>query len=123
MVAYFIGFLFSYVMRLVHGNSLSIQLVKGEIMSTMPPTQLKKVDVEITKEINDIILRAAQLKMMPLSTFFINAAYEDAKLVLKEHETLMLTLEEHDRLMMLLENPPKPNDKLKAAMRQYRHAS
>lgn len=92
-------------------------------MSTMPPTQMEKLDLKITKEMNNIILRAAQLKMMPVSTFFVNAAYENAKQVLKEHETLMLTLEEHDHFMALLENPPAPNEKLKAAMRQYRQVT
>jgi uncharacterized protein (DUF1778 family) len=59
--------------------------------------------------------------MKSISTFIINAAY--AKQTLKEHETLTLSLEEHERLMALLENPPEPNDKLKAAMRQYRQVT
>jgi len=60
---------------------------------------------------------------MSISTFLINAAYENAKQTLKEHETIKLSLEEHERLMALLENPPEPNDKLKAAMRQYRQVT
>ena len=93
-------------------------------MTTISPTQqVDKIEVEINQELQEVIWRAAQLKMMPVSIFLVNAAYESAKQVLKEHETLMLTLEEHERLMALLENPPKPNDKLKAAMHQYRQVS
>jgi uncharacterized protein (DUF1778 family) len=58
--------------------------------------------------------------MMSVSTFFANAAYDNAKQTLQEHETIKLTLKEHERFVALLENPPAPNDKLKAAMRQYR---
>jgi len=92
-------------------------------MTTIPFTQTETIDIEINSEIKQIILRAAQVKMMSMSTFLINAAYENAKQTLKEHETLTLSLEEGERLITLLENPPEPNDKLKAAMRQYRQVN
>ncbi|EDN67805.1 conserved hypothetical protein [Beggiatoa sp. PS] len=92
-------------------------------MTTIPFTQTETIDIEINPEIKKIILRAAQVKMMSMSTFLINAAYENAKQTLKEHETLTLSLEEGERLITLLENPPEPNDKLKAAMRQYRQVT
>ncbi|MEN8220805.1 MAG: DUF1778 domain-containing protein [Pseudomonadota bacterium] len=85
-------------------------------MTTISLTQPETIHIEINPEIKNIILHAAQVKMMSISTFIINAAYENAKQTLKEHETLTLSLEEHERLMALLENPPEPNDKLKAAM-------
>jgi uncharacterized protein (DUF1778 family) len=57
--------------------------------------------------------------MMPVNTYLINLAYDNAKQVISEYETLRLSNEERDRFMALLDNPPEPTEKAKMAMRQY----
>ena len=86
-------------------------------MSTINP--LASINLKMTEEFKDVIVRAAQLKMMPVNTYLINLAYDNAKQVISEYETLRLSNEERDRFMALLDNPPEPTEKAKMAMRQY----
>jgi uncharacterized protein (DUF1778 family) len=49
----------------------------------------------------------------------LEAAFERAKRVLNEHETISLSNAERDRFFALLETSDEPNDALKAAMSEY----
>ncbi len=79
---------------------------------------LSRIDIRMTSEIKQTIIRAAQLSMVSVNTYLINTAYDNAKKVISEHETLMLSNEERDRFLALVDNPPEPTEKAKAAMRQ-----
>ncbi|RKZ91810.1 MAG: hypothetical protein DRR19_06220 [Candidatus Parabeggiatoa sp. nov. 1] len=57
--------------------------------------------------------------MKPVNTYLINLAYDNAKQVNSEYETLRLSNEERDRFMTLLDNPPEPTEKAKMAMRKF----
>jgi uncharacterized protein (DUF1778 family) len=71
----------------------------------------------MTEEFKEVIVRATQ--MIPINTYLINLAYENAKQVISEYETLRLSNEERDRFMALIDNPPEPTKKAKMAMRKY----
>jgi len=49
----------------------------------------------------------------------LEAAFERAKRVLNEHETITLSNAERDRFFALLETSDEPNDAFKAAMNEY----
>jgi uncharacterized protein (DUF1778 family) len=88
-------------------------------MSTISHNPLTSINLKMTEEFKEVIVRAAQLKMMPVNTYLINLAYENAKQVISEYETLRLSNEERDRFMALIDNPPEPTEKAKMAMRKY----
>ncbi len=89
------------------------------MMSTISYNPLTSIDLKMTPEFKEVIIRAAQLKMMSVNTYLINLAYDNAKQVISEYETLKLSNEERDRFMALLDNPPEPTEKAKKAMRKY----
>jgi len=73
----------------------------------------------MTEELKEVIIQAAQLRMMSVNTYLTNLAYDNAKQVISEYETLKLSNEERDRFIALLDNPPEPTEKAKMAMRKY----
>jgi uncharacterized protein (DUF1778 family) len=90
-----------------------------ETVNTMPHSQVAIISLKMSPEFKEAIVQAAQLKMMSVNAYMINLAYENAKQVISEHETLRLSNEERDRFLALLENPPEPTEKAKMAMRKY----
>jgi len=88
-------------------------------MTTISHNPLTSINLRITPEFKEVIVRAAQLKMMSVNAYLINLAYDNAKQVISEYETLRLSNEERDRFIALLDNPPEPTPKAKMAMRKY----
>lgn len=74
-----------------------------------------RVDPDVKRDLE----RAAEIKKINLTDFTIRCAHEMAIQILKENETIVLSNSERDRFLALLENPPKPNDKLKQAMKKF----
>ena len=64
-----------------------------------------------------IIMRAVALSQTDMTTFILNTALKEAKLVIAEHERVKLTERDSRLVMELLENPPAPNAKLRKAAR------
>lgn len=88
-------------------------------MSTLSYNQQTSINLTMTPEFKEVIVRAAQLNMMSVNAYLINLAYDNAKQVILEHENLKLSNEERDSFIALLENPPEPTEKAKIAMRKY----
>lgn len=79
-----------------------------------------RIDARLTAEQKDIIQRAADLERRSISDFVVANAYDAARQVIREHETIMLSVEESRRFAELLLNPPAPGEGLRAAAAQYR---
>lgn len=64
---------------------------------------------------------AAALENMLLSEFLRRAAHIYAQEIIESHkQNIVLSREEGIRFLKALEKPPKPNERLKAAVRRYR---
>jgi uncharacterized protein (DUF1778 family) len=77
------------------------------------------INITTTYEIKNTLAHAAALYQQSITTFLLEAAFEQAKRVLQEHETITLSNAERDRFFALLETSDEPNDSLKAAMSEY----
>ena len=90
-------------------------------MNSTASSQAKqeRIDLRTTKEVKDLLNRAAALSMMPVSSFLLSAACDRAKALIAEQETIILSDKERNHFLELLESPPEPNDKLKTAMQRY----
>jgi uncharacterized protein (DUF1778 family) len=62
------------------------------------------------------LLRAASLRNTDLTSFVTESALREAEAVIAEAEALKVSEEDHLRILDLLENPPKPNERLRAAI-------
>jgi uncharacterized protein (DUF1778 family) len=65
-----------------------------------------------------LLLRAAAIERLDLTTFVMRAALPEAENVIAAAERVELTERDSLRLLELLENPPPPSQRLLAASRQ-----
>ena len=80
------------------------------------------INIRTTYEIKETLARAAALYQQSIATFLLDAAFEQAKRILQEYETITLSNVERDRFFALLETSDEPNDSLKGAMSEYLEA-
>jgi uncharacterized protein (DUF1778 family) len=64
-----------------------------------------------------LILRAVAFADTDITTFMLETALREARLVIEEHERLLLSPRDSRRVMDVLENPPASNPKLRKAAR------
>ena len=76
-------------------------------MSTVPDRKETRLVARTSKEIQDIIQRAADYSGATLSQFLIDSAMEKARTVIRQTETLHLSMKGADALFEALENPTK----------------
>jgi uncharacterized protein (DUF1778 family) len=65
-----------------------------------------------------LLLRAAAIERLDLTTFVMRAALPEAENVIAAAERVALTERDSLRVLELLENPPPPSPRLLAAARQ-----
>ncbi|WP_340620826.1 DUF1778 domain-containing protein [Xenorhabdus siamensis] len=93
---------------------------KGKIMSIYSERKETRLVARTSLEIQEFIQRAADYSGATLSQFLIEAAMDRAKNVIERAETLQLSIAGADALFAVLENPPKANEKLMKAAKNYK---
>ncbi len=78
--------------------------------------EVARINMRINESDKQAIMRAAQLENTNLTEFMIRHSTISARKVIEEHERIRLSEADTLLVMDLLDNPPKPNEKLKAAM-------
>lgn len=83
----------------------------------MPSThanQSARINLRTSSEAKAMIERAAAMMGTTVSSFMLQNAYEAARRIVSENDTLMLTQRDFEAFTASIENPPKP----KAALRK-----
>ena len=81
--------------------------------------KLKRIDLRISNKVKEFLTSAAHLTGKTVSAFLLESAYEKAKQVIDEQESLYLSHQEREQFLALIENPPKPAPRLVKAMQHY----
>lgn len=75
-----------------------------------------RLEARTQPSVKDVILRAAALSGVDVSSFVVNAALSAARSTIEAHKVTVLETDADKRAFFAaLENPPKPTDRLKAA--------
>jgi uncharacterized protein (DUF1778 family) len=85
----------------------------------MPRTAVnenERMNLRIKPEVKARLVRAAALRHTDLTNFVTQTALREADAVIAAAEVLKVSDRDYARVLDLLENPPKPNDKLRAAI-------
>jgi uncharacterized protein (DUF1778 family) len=90
---------------------------KPERFTTRKPARF---GARLTPEQKMLFERAAALTGRSLSDFVIGAAQEVATRAIQEIEVMTLTARDSKILIDALLNPPEPNARLRAAVREYK---
>lgn len=81
-----------------------------------------RIGARVPREVYETLCRAAELTGATVNQFLVQAALKEAQEVIEREEVIRLSPRDWNWLLDLLENPPKPNARLKAAMKRYRKA-
>lgn len=82
-----------------------------------------RFDARLSKDKKLIIEKAAILAgYRNLSDFVVSTVYEKAQDIIQRSETILVSQKDSEIFFQALVNPPKPNEALKAAARQYKNA-
>lgn len=76
----------------------------------------ERMSLRIAAEAKSKLLRAALLRNTDLTNFVTQSALREAEAVIAEAEAIKVAESDYLRILELLENPPKPNDRLRAAI-------
>lgn len=80
------------------------------------------IGVRVPHEVYKTLCRAAELTGMTVNQFLVQSALKEAHAVIEREAVIRLSPRDWSWLLQLIENPPKPNAKLKAAMKLYAKA-
>ena len=88
-------------------------------MSDTAPVQ-ERIDLRTSREIKELIVRAASTAGMSVSAFLLGTAQERARQILAENEMITLSSRDWHAFAKALDNADKRRPKLSAAMRRHR---
>lgn len=85
----------------------------------MPRTAVddsKRMNLRVSPETKAKLVRAAALRNTDLTDFVTQIALREAEAVIEAAEVIKLSGRDYARVLALLEDPPRPNDRLRAAI-------
>ena len=81
-----------------------------------------RTGARVPYDVYETLCRAAGLTGATVNQFLVQSALKEAQSVIEHEQTIRLSRRDCERLLNLLENPPKPNARLKAAVKHYQKA-
>jgi uncharacterized protein (DUF1778 family) len=81
-----------------------------------------RIGARVPREVYETLTRAADLTGATVNQFLVQSALKEAHAVIEREAVIRLSARDWKWLLDLLENPPKPNARLKAAMKRYQKA-
>ena len=86
------------------------------------PFKPVRIEARVSHEVHETLCRAAELTGTTVNRFLVQAALKEARSVIEREDVIRLSARDWNWLLDLMERPPKPNAKLKAALKRYRKA-
>ena len=81
-----------------------------------------RIGARVPHEIYQLLNRAATLTGATINQFLVQSALKEAHAVIERDEVLRLSAKDWSMVLKLLDAPPKPNARLKSAIKRYRTA-
>ncbi len=78
-----------------------------------------RIDIRLDPEQKSLLEEAAAVSGLSLTSFLLAKSLPAAHAVIREHQTTKLSRADAEQFFELLEHPPKPNEALKSAVREY----
>jgi uncharacterized protein (DUF1778 family) len=81
-----------------------------------------RLSVRISRDIKNRLGRAAAIRGQTLSDFIVTTLLPVAENVIQGHQTVLVSERDYSAVIDALNNPPKPNDALLNAAKDYKEA-
>ena len=78
-----------------------------------------RIGARVPHEVYATLCRAAELTGATVNQFLVQAALKEAQAVIERADVIRLSPRDWNWMLALMDNPPKPNDKLQAALQHY----
>jgi uncharacterized protein (DUF1778 family) len=85
-------------------------------------TKQDRIGARVPHDVYETLCRAAELTGATVNQFLVQSALKEAQAIIEREEVIRLSPRDWNWLLELMENPPKPNARLKAAMKRYQKA-
>lgn len=85
-------------------------------------TKQDRIGARVPHEVYQTLCRAAELSGATINQFLVQSALKEAQAVIEREQIIRMSARDWSWMLGLLENPPKPNAKLKTAMKRYQKA-
>lgn len=86
---------------------------------TVSSSRIERLEARISSTKKGLLKHAADLSNQSLTDFIVNAAYEAAVRMIKEHELLRLFSKDKEVFIQALLKPPTPSTRLLKAFKKY----
>lgn len=81
---------------------------------------MARLEARVSPETKALFQKAADLEGRTLTDFVVASVQAEAYRVIQQHQALKLSVEDSEAFVDALLNPPKPNNRLKAASLRYK---
>ena len=112
-------------MRKVHDKFSFDKLVTKWHRAVMEPI-LEEHRTRITAHVSDNVRvtleQAAELVGATVNQFVVRTAYQEAQRVIERESVIRLSQKDARRILSLLDNSPKPNQRLKEAVKAFKRS-
>ena len=80
----------------------------------------KRITARVSDSVRDTLEQAAELLGATVNQFVVQTAYVEAQRVIERESVIRLSQKDARKILGLLDNPPKPNKRLKDAVKIYK---
>lgn len=90
----------------------------------MPATTIERgrVSARVPAQVQETLELAAAMVGATVNQFMVQTALREAERIIEQERVIRLSARDAETFIHALENPPPPNAKLKAALKQHRNA-
>jgi uncharacterized protein (DUF1778 family) len=81
-----------------------------------------RITARVSDDVRDTLEQAAELLGSTLNQFVVQTAYQEAQRVIERESVIRLSQKDAQKILSLLDHPPQPNQRLRAAVRQFKGA-
>jgi uncharacterized protein (DUF1778 family) len=82
----------------------------------------KRITARVSESVRLTLEQAAELLGATVNQFVVQTAYMEAQRVLERESVIRLSQKDAHKVLALLDRPPKPNKRLKAAVKAFKGA-
>jgi uncharacterized protein (DUF1778 family) len=80
----------------------------------------KRITARVSDKVRDTLEQASELLGATVNQFVVQTAYVEAQRVIERESVIRLSQKDARKVLALLDNPPKPNKRLKAAVKAFK---
>ena len=80
----------------------------------------KRITARVSENVRNTLEQAAELVGATVNQFVVQTAYVEAQRVIERESVIRLSQKDAHKILALLDNPPKPNKRLKDAVKTYK---